>query len=106
MMDVDKSGTLDLQEFTAAVQELRLDVAQEDIFCLFDCFDRNRNRVIDYQEFMETIRGTLPQHRFTLVEKAFQSVDPLLKGSVDIRDIKRAYNARQHPLVLEGRMSE
>ena len=64
MMDVDKSGTLDMQEFAAAVQELRLNVGETDIFNLFDCFDRNRNRVINYQEFVHTILGKMPEHRF------------------------------------------
>lgn len=29
-----------------------------------------------------------------------------MQGQVDIRDLKKAYNARQHPVVVDGRLTE
>lgn len=62
-IDTDKSGALDLNEFIAAVSELRLEVTQEDIKRLFAIFDHNKDSVVDYQEFVHTMRGSLSAQR-------------------------------------------
>ena len=105
-IDVDNSGALDKQEFTAAIRELKLDVSDRDIYDLFDHFDRNGDGQISYFEFVLAIRGNMSSVRQDLVEKAFQTVDRNLTGQVDIRDLKKAYNAKNHPVVVDGRMSE
>ena len=38
-IDLDKSGTLSKDEFTAAVLELKVEISQHDIHLLFDIFD-------------------------------------------------------------------
>jgi len=105
-IDTSGDGKLDLDEFLSALLELKLDITQQDIVNLFLVFDHNKDNSIDYNEFYSTLRGSLSQFRGKLVEKAFQSVDINGQGQVDIRDLKKNYNARAHPVVVDGRMTE
>jgi hypothetical protein len=90
----------------AAVKELKLGINDYDTRELFDAFDHNQNKVISVDEFILNVRGSLPAVRLQLIEQAFQKVDRALAGSVDIRDLKKAYVAANHPVVLDGRMTE
>lgn len=90
----------------AAIHDLQLDVTDRDIADLFLNFDHNNDGKICYLEFILTLRGDMSKLRSDIVENAFQSVDKSLSGQVDIRDLKRAYIAKNHPVVLDGRMTE
>jgi len=59
-IDLDKSGTLSKDEFTAAVLELKVEISQHDIHLLFDIFDQNKDHAISYNEFLNVMRGSLP----------------------------------------------
>lgn len=75
-MDTDKSGDVNLNEFTAAVLELKLDITIIDIKRLFDVFDASNDGLISYQEFLDAFRGSMTVNRLRIVEEAFLSIDP------------------------------
>lgn len=58
-IDTDHSGTIDLQEFTTALINLKIDITEEDIKRLFNAIDRNGNGVLDYVEFLNLMRAPL-----------------------------------------------
>lgn len=75
-MDTDKSGDVNLNEFTAAVLELKLDITIIDIKRLFDAFDASNDGLISYPEFLDAFRGSMTVNRLRIVEEAFLSIDP------------------------------
>jgi len=106
IMDDNRSGSLDLQEFAKGVAESQLDLTDVDIRTLFAAFDRNGDGTIDYDEFLRVVKGPMSPNRVALVKKAYKILDKDGSGEVDYNDICDTYNAKKHPAVLEGRKTE
>ena len=71
IMDSDESGALDINEFTKALQDYRVQCTPEEAGQIFDIFDRNRDGTINFEEFMHAILGPLSEYRTNLVRQAF-----------------------------------
>jgi len=106
IMDDNRSGTLDLQEFAKGCAESRLNFTDIDVQVLFKAFDRNGDGTIDYDEFLKVVKGPIGLKRVNLIKKAYAILDRDGSGSVDYNDICDTYNAKKHPAVLEGRKTE
>lgn len=106
IMDDNRSGTLDIQEFAKGCQESRLDFTNVDVQTLFKAFDRNGDGTIDYDEFLRVVKGPMAPARVALVKRAYKVLDRDGSGEVDYNDICDTYNASRHPAVLEGRKTE
>jgi Ca2+-binding EF-hand superfamily protein len=66
-IDTDSSGYIDLNEFTAVVLSLKLEITEEDIQRLFSIFDVNRDGRIQQYEFLQTMRSPLSEPRLAIV---------------------------------------
>ena len=106
IMDDNRSGTLDLQEFAKGCQESRLNFTDIDAQTLFKAFDKNGDGTIDYDEFLRVVKGPMAPKRVALVKRAYAKLDKDGSGEVDYNDICDTYNASKHPAVLEGRKTE
>lgn len=106
IMDDNRSGTLDIQEFAKGCQESRLDFTDIDVQTLFQAFDKNGDGTIDYDEFLRVVKGPVNPKRLALIKKAYTILDKDGSGEVDYNDICDTYNAKKHPAVLEGRKTE
>jgi Ca2+-binding EF-hand superfamily protein len=51
MFDTDNSGSIDAGEFATACHSLGLSLSQTEIEVLMDTYDKNDDRVIDFDEF-------------------------------------------------------
>ena len=83
-----------------------LGLKDNEILALFNCFDRNRDGTIDYDEFVRVLRGPMGSFRKKLVLQAFKKIDRDGSGVVDYNDIKDIYNAKRHPDVISGKKTE
>ena len=106
IMDDDNSRSVEIHEFSKAIIDYRVGIPESDIQLIFAAIDRNGNGSIDYDEFLRAIRGQMNSFRKTLVQKAFAKLDADQSGVLDISDVKRFYNAAQHPDVKAGRKTE
>lgn len=70
-IDTDNSGALDLNEFTTALLALQLELTEVDIKRMFAIFDQNHDGCIQYNEYVNVLRGRLSATRLKLVERAF-----------------------------------
>ena len=59
IMDDDRSGSLNFNEFLKGVKESKLDMAIDDVRGLFAAFDINRDGSVQYDEFLRMVRGDL-----------------------------------------------
>ncbi len=56
IMDDDRSGKLNMEEFTKAIKEYKLGIEESDIQELFKFFDRDHSGQVCYDEFLRAIR--------------------------------------------------
>lgn len=105
-MDDNHSLSLDKFEFTKAMQDFMLGFNEADIAALFRTFDLDRDGLIDYDEFLRTIRGPMSNSRKAVVGRAFNKLDKDGNGYVDINDIRGVYSASFHPDVKSGKKTE
>ena len=68
IMDSDESGALDLEEFKKALEDYKVGCSQEEAHQVFEIFDRNRDGIINFEEFMGAILGPLSDYRINLVK--------------------------------------
>ena len=106
IMDDDDSKNLDFYEFSKAMRDYRIDMAEPDLQLVFNSIDRNRSGTIDYDEFLRAVRGPMNNFRKALVVQAFNKLDIDGNGHIDYNDVKQVYNAKGHPDVRSGKKSE
>ena len=106
ILDDDRSGKLDKDEFTKAIREYKLGLELNDIHELFKTIDVDHTGYIDYEEFLRSARGEMNSFRKALINKAFDRLDIDHSGIVDSNDIKELYNPSKHPAVLANRKTE
>ena len=58
IMDKNNSNSLDMQEFSTACKEYKVEIPLDDIKTLFRAYDRNKDGTIDYNEFVRLIKVT------------------------------------------------
>jgi len=88
------------------MQDYMLGFSDNEIVSLFHYFDYDKSGLIEYDEFLRTIRGPMNANRKRIVKQAFDKIDKDKNGYVDINDIKDTYDASHHPDVLQGKKTE
>lgn len=106
IMDDNHSMSLDKYEFTKAMQDYMLGFTEGEIATLFRVFDYAKNGLIEYDEFLRTIRGPLSANRKSYITKAFNIMDKDGNGFLDINDLRGTYTASFHPDVKSGKKTE
>lgn len=106
IFDDNNSKTLDMDEFTKAIQDFQVGLSPEEAQELFQMMDQNNSGLIDYEEFLRKLRGNMNAKRKEIVLKAFDKLDIDGSGIVEINDIKNIYTAKNQKEVLEGKKSE
>ena len=105
-MDDNNSRSLDKYEFTKAITDYMLGFTEGEMQTLFGYFDFDNSGLIDFDEFVRSIRGPMNQNRQRIVMQAYAKLDKDGNGWVDINDIKGTYNATKHPDVQQGKKTE
>jgi len=83
-----------------------LGFSEGEIQTLFSYMDYDRSGLIEYDEFLRSIRGPMNQNRKRIVAKAFAVLDKDGGGFIDIDDIRGVYTADKHPDVIAGKKTE
>ena len=103
--DINGDGTLSALEFKNAIQSLQLNVKENESRMLFQYFDSDDSKSINFEEFVKGLREDLSPPRLDIVEKAFRKLDIARNGMIDIGYLARDYDPSQHPEVLAGRLT-
>ena len=106
IMDDNHSMSLDKFEFSKAMSDYMLGFSEGEVQTLFAYMDYDRSGLIEYDEFLRTIRGPMNQNRKRIVAKAFAVLDKDGGGFIDINDIRGVYTADRHPDVQSGKKTE
>jgi Ca2+-binding EF-hand superfamily protein len=65
--------------------------------------DRDRNGVLDVNEFLIGIKGDLSERRKKFVKMAFNLLDTDRSGFVTVEEMMAIYDFSQHPEVKTGK---
>ena len=106
IMDDNNSRSLDKYEFTKACSDYMLGFTEGEMQKLFQYFDYDNSGLVDFDEFVRSIRGPMNQNRVQIVMQAYNKLDRDGNGWVDINDVKGVYNATRHPDVQAGKKTE
>lgn len=106
IMDDNGNGTLEISEFWKAICDFRIQMSPEEARILFDSFDLDHSDSVSYDELMRCVIGEMTPMRKALVKKAFNKLDANGNQIIEIDDIKKFYNAKQHPDVKSGKKTE
>lgn len=106
IVDDDNSKDLDIKEFTKALKDYKVSLDEKEIKNLFEMFDKDKSGRLSYDEFLRSVRGEMNSFRQALVELAFKKLDKDGSGLIEVNDLKGVYNAKNHPAVRAGKMTE
>eukprot|EP00825_Cyclidium_porcatum_P038950 TRINITY_DN4622_c0_g1_i3.p1 TRINITY_DN4622_c0_g1~~TRINITY_DN4622_c0_g1_i3.p1 ORF type:complete len:228 (+),score=57.57 TRINITY_DN4622_c0_g1_i3:166-849(+) len=105
-MDKDGSGTLDADDFRWGLKNYGLQFTDQECKILLNEFDKNKNGVIEFSEFISILRGQLSSERKNIVEAAYKKIQQVLKNNVKIDGIAKLYDVVKHPEVQKGQKTE
>uniref|UniRef100_A0A7S4QVS0 EF-hand domain-containing protein n=2 Tax=Alexandrium monilatum TaxID=311494 RepID=A0A7S4QVS0_9DINO len=104
--DINKSGCLSTEQFREVL--MRLDLLQNDGECdlIFAYFDEDRSGSIDFNEFLDALKGQLNDVRRAVVREAFRSLDTDGDGALSLQDLLQKFKNTTHPDVRNHRSED
>lgn len=87
-IDDDNSKSISFQEFDKVLKDFRIDIVEEDAWKIFNYMDVSKDGKIDYEEFLRSIKGDMPENRQKIVIEVFERLDRDKNGVLTIDDIR------------------
>lgn len=105
LLDKDKSGKLDKPEFETCLNRCGIFGSKSEISSIYKYFDKDGDG-ISLEEFLCALKEPLNSRRQNIVDRAFRVMDRDGSGEVTSDDVKHLYNAKDNPLVIQGKKTE
>lgn len=102
LADQDGDGFVSVSEFGLALKRLGLSLAPREEQALFQHFDKDGRKLVDYEEFLQALRGKMSQRRREVVDEAFDAMDTEARGYLDVTEVATRFDAARHPDVRRG----
>jgi calcyphosin len=106
IMDDDRSGQINREEFIKGMRECGLQIKDQEMGTLFNIFDKDQSGTISIDELLVAVRGEMTVRRKELVQMAFGILDTDHSGTIDAREVATKYDASQHPDVISGKKTK
>lgn len=104
--DDDHSLSLNFDEFKTGLEDYGVSLTEDEVKELFVYFDKDGEGGINIDEFILAFRKPLNDSRKKVVLAAFKKADRTGDGVINCDDLKKVYNAREHPKYKNGQMDE
>lgn len=88
LMDTDRSGKLESDEFEACLQKAGLFLSRNEAQALMKHFDLDGDKKVSCEEFLCTLREELNQRRLNMVKRCFNVMDRDGSGVINSDDIR------------------
>ena len=106
IIDENNSQTIDFDEFQQVCNMYNFGLDDKQLKMVFGNFDSENIGEIDYDEFIRTLRGEMNEFRQNLVQNVFDKLDIKKSGEISFKELNNKYNAKNHPDVISGKISE
>ena len=106
IIDENNSQTIDFDEFKQVCNMYNFGLDDKQLKMVFWNFDSENIGEIDYDEFIRTLRGEMNEFRQNLVQNVFDKLDIKKSGEISFKELNNKYNAKNHPDVISGKISE
>ena len=106
IIDENNSQTIDFDEFKRVCNMYNFGLDDKQLKMVFGNFDSENIGEIDYDEFIRTLRGEMNEFRQNLVQNVFDKLDIKKSGEISFKELNNKYNAKNHPDVISGKISE
>jgi len=105
LASIDSKGDkrLDREELKVGLRELGVTLSDREVDVVLNAFDRNKDGVVDFEEFLRGIRGSLSARRRALILLAFDRLDTDGSGVVTLDEVRAKYDTSKHPEVISGK---
>lgn len=97
--DIDRNGVLDKVEFSKLMSKAGIYLTTQELTCVYNFFDANKDGFINYVEFIQLIRTQMSEKRLSIVKHAFQFLNVNNEDKIRIDDLLRLYRPEDHPRV-------
>jgi Ca2+-binding EF-hand superfamily protein len=102
----DGKNKLNKEDFIFGLRECGIILQNEDLQIILDFFDKDKDEMINFTEFLIALRGIPNDRRQAIIDKAFLKFDKEGTGLIDVTEIRQVYNCSKHPKVVSAEMSE
>lgn len=102
----DGNTKISKDDFLFSFKELGIAIEDEELVSLLKFLDKDRDLMIDFDEFLLAIRGRPNQRRQAIIDKAFLKFDKDGTALIKVTDIREVFNCIKHPKVICGELNE
>ena len=102
----DGKNKLNKEEFILGLRQCGIILQKEDEEIILDFFEKDKDDMINFTEFLIALRGIPNDRRQAIIDKAFLKFDKEGTGLIDVTEIRQVYNCSKHPKVVSHEMSE
>ena len=103
IMDDNGSKTLSMSEFKKAMKECDLELTPAEVDAVFKFFDKDGSQDIDFEEFLQGVRGPMSPARLRIIKLAFNMLDTDRSGILEPSELMDKYDTSMHPDVIAGK---
>jgi Ca2+-binding EF-hand superfamily protein len=103
IMDDNGNKSLSMSEFKKAMKECELELTPAEVDAVFKFFDRDGSLGIDFEEFLQGIRGPMSPARLRIIKLAFDMLDADGSGILEPAELMDKYDTSMHPDVIDGK---
>ena len=105
--DTNQKPRLITQEsFFSSLRSLGVELNHDDAKGLIKALDTEVENLLDYDRFIEEMRGRMNPKRQAVVDLSFMKFDPQRIGCITVKDLQGKYNFKIHPKVQSHEWQE
>jgi Ca2+-binding EF-hand superfamily protein len=105
-VDITGDSLLDMHEFHDALARAGIAVTDDEAADAFVLADLDGSGYVRVGEFLQLVRGPLPERRLASIDLAFGKLDVDKNGYLDAGELREYYNPASDPVVASGRKRE
>lgn len=103
--DLDQDSLVNLQEFKKVVRDQRIDISETEAHMVFEVFDPEATGLMNYQELVNSVKGTIDETRRRLINRVWDKVKES-ETITTFNRVRNAFNVRAHPDIRNGKRYE
>jgi Ca2+-binding EF-hand superfamily protein len=105
-VDGEKNRKVDAQEFFVGLNECGCNLTKDQTNCLLADFDTDNDGCVNYDMFLQKLRGCPSAAREQAICDCFNKFDIDGSGCINASDLKATFPASSHPRVISGELTE